>query len=450
MSEDSTPQASPEEDGPQQGAAPHFTRHLRRIELLLTGLLILFVLWSISLAKVVVLPIVLGLLIALTLAPFLRWLRRLGVPSHIAAILIVFSIGSSVAYGLYMLRLPVQTLIQEAPEIQEELRLKLWSVAQKIERVREVSEGMQELTGGSQVPDGTGGDTVVVRDSSLMQNVMASAAGTGSALIIALILALFLLSSGDMFQRKLVEAMPTFQTKKRSLRISRHVERQISRYLAAITVINAGLGVAIGGSLHLMGMPYGLFWGVAAFLLNYLPYLGGMIGTVISFAVALVTFSTFGQALLVPLVYFSLTSIEGQLVTPVVVGRHLRLNTPAVFIAVIFWAWLWGVAGALLAVPFLVFLKVLCDNIPAFKAVGSFLDGSNSSRHRRRARARLRRNTRKVAQAGLLPGQAGGLRGGGEPGGVLSGPSSGASAGPLSGSSGSSGPGRAPLPEPSK
>tara|TARA_R110002126_G_scaffold53536_1_gene144772 strand:- start:201347 stop:203041 length:1695 start_codon:yes stop_codon:yes gene_type:complete len=364
---------------------------MRRMEYMLAGLLVLFLFWSISLAKVVVLPIMLGLLIALTLSPLVRWLGKFRVPPGVAAVVIIFSIGLGMAYGIYMMRYPAQMLIQQAPEIQQELRVKLWDIAQNVERMKQAGEKMQELAAGG------GGDSaqetkVVVNDGSMLQTALASLAGTGSALIIAMLLAMFLLASGNMFQHKLIESFPDFGNKRRARRISRDIERQISRYLAAITVINAGLGIAIGATLHFLGMPYGLLWGVAAFALNYLPYLGGMLGTAIAGAVALVSFDSVGHALLVPISYMTLTSIEGQMITPYLVGRHLRLNAAAVFVAVIFWAWLWGVAGALMAVPFLVFLKVLCDNIPGLFVIALFQDGET----RTAARARKTAARRKV------------------------------------------------------
>ncbi|WP_226941662.1 AI-2E family transporter [Pseudooceanicola spongiae] len=375
---------------------------MRRMEYMLAALLVLFLFWSISLAKVVMLPLVLGLLIALTLAPLVRWLGKLGIPAGVAAVLIIFSIGSAMAYGIYMMRYPAQMLIQQAPEIQQELRIKLWDIAQNVERMQKASEQMQELAGGS----ADQATQVVVNDGSMLQTALASLAGTGSALIIAMLLAMFLLASGNMFQHKLVESFPDFGNKRRARRISRDVERQISRYLGAITVINAGLGIAIGATLHLLGMPYGLLWGVAAFALNYLPYLGGMLGTAVAGAVALVTFDSVGHALLVPISYMTLTSIEGQMITPYLVGRHLRLNAAAVFVAVIFWAWLWGVAGALMAVPFLVFLKVLCDNIPGLYVIALFLDGETRSAARERKIALRRKHSprRRGVQAALSAG----------------------------------------------
>eukprot|EP00919_Chromeraceae_sp_WS-2016_P001245 GHVR01003147.1.p2 GENE.GHVR01003147.1~~GHVR01003147.1.p2 ORF type:complete len:181 (+),score=29.22 GHVR01003147.1:1-543(+) len=154
------------------------------------------------------------------------------------------------------------------------------------------------------------------------------------------------------------------------------VERRVSRYLLTITLINGGLGVAIGLYLAALGMPAPYVWGLAAFLLNFLPYIGGFIGSVLVGAYAIVTFDTVSYAILAPIGYQILTGIEGQLVTPYLVGRRLELNTVAVFLTVVFWGWLWGMAGALVAVPFLVVFKVICDNVTALHIVANFLDKS--------------------------------------------------------------------------
>ena len=343
---------------------------LGRIEYMLAGLLVILALWSIYVAKVVMLPLVLGFLIALTLAPLVRWIARTGIPEGVAAVGLILSIGGGMALGLYLMSGPAADLVDAMPGIRYELNMKLAGLTEQMESVKEASEEIEALAGGEDQPG-----QVVMEAPSIVNKAVASLAGTGTALMIAMILAMFLLGSGDMFRRKLVESLPRLQDKKRAVRISHDIERQISRYLGAITVINACLGLAIGGTLHVLGMPYAYLWGVAAFLLNYLPYLGAIIGAGAVGAVALVTFDTTGEALLVPGAYLVLTSIEGQMITPWLVGRHLSLNAAAVFIAVIFWAWLWGVAGALMAVPFLVFLKVLCDHVPALNVIGNFLSG---------------------------------------------------------------------------
>ncbi|WP_240789429.1 AI-2E family transporter [Pseudooceanicola onchidii] len=344
---------------------------LRHIEYMIGALLVLAMIAAISLAKVVVLPIVLGFLFALTLSPLVRLLVRMHLPIGIASVLVITFLGSASAFGLYMMSGPAAMLMDTVPEMQAAAEDKLHMIRDKMEQMEQAEKQVEEMTGNGD------GERIVVDDPGLVQSALASVAGLGSTLVVALILAMFLLAAGDMFQHKLVRSFNRFGDKKRAIRISHDIERQISRYLGAITIINAGLGVAVGLALWGLGMPYPYIWGVAAFALNYLPYLGAMIGVAAVSAFSLITYDTTGQMLLPPLVYFTLTSIEGQLITPVLVGRHLSLNAPAVFVAVIFWAWLWGFAGALMAVPFLVVVKVVCDNIPAVEFIGIFLGGED-------------------------------------------------------------------------
>ncbi|WP_237708147.1 AI-2E family transporter [Oceanicola sp. S124] len=372
---------SAEPQGPQPVRRDRIRHSLQRIEILLAALLALFLLWSLYVAKTVVLPVVLGLLIAMTLTPLVRWLSRKGVPEGLSAVLLIASIGAVSILGLYALRLPGETLINDAPEIQEEVQRKLWKVLRNFERLQEASEEMSQMAAGGAGGDQSEEDAIVVTPATgILQTALGSLVTSGTVLAVALLFAMFLLSMGDNFRSRLVQSFPDFSRKRRAARIAHDVERQVSRYLAAITVINAVLGVCVGGAMHFMGMPYALLWGVAAFLLNYLPYLGAMIGVVVAGAVALVTYDSAGTALLVPLVYLTLTSIEGQMITPWLVGRHLQLNAASVFIAVVFWAWLWGAAGAVLAVPLLVMMKVLCDNVPGLQSLGSFLEGRQPRR----------------------------------------------------------------------
>ncbi|WP_254919040.1 AI-2E family transporter [Oceanicola sp. 22II-s10i] len=348
------------------------SRRLRRIQYMLAGILILLFLWSISLAKVVIMPIVLGLLIALTLTPFVRGLRRLGVPEVVSAFALIGALALSIAMALYFLSGPATTLVDEVPRIRFELREKMAEFEARFRAVQQASEEMENITNG----DNENQQQVVVSDKSgVLGTALSSLAGLGSAVAIAMVLAMFLLAAGDFYHRKLVEALPRLSDKKRALLIAHDIERQISRYLAAITVINACLGLAVGITLYLLDMPFAYLWGVAAFLMNYLPFIGAMLGVAGCAAVSLVTFDTVSAALVPPLAYLTLTSLEGQIITPYLVGRHLKLSAAVVFVAVVFWAWLWGVAGALMAVPFVVFVKVICDHIPSLHVFGTFLGG---------------------------------------------------------------------------
>lgn len=181
-----------------------------------------------------------------------------------------------------------------------------------------------------------------------------------------------------MFKEKLVRVMPSLEDKKQAIRIARQIERDVSGYLFTITMINAGLGVAIGLGLYVIGMPNALMWGVLAMLLNYVPYLGAACGIVAVAVAALISFDSYSQALIAPAIYVGANILESQFVTPTILGRRLTLNPVIIFISVGFWGWIWGVPGALMAVPLLIAFKVVCDHTERLAAIGEFLSGRRS------------------------------------------------------------------------
>jgi len=221
--------------------------------------------------------------------------------------------------------------------------------------------------------------SVVVDQPGLLASAFDTLTRIGATFAVTLILALFLLSSGALFYRKLLQAFPTMTGKKRALGTVYDIERRVSRYLLTITMINAGLGLCIGVFLTALGLPNGYVWGVVAFLLNFLPYLGGLIGTVLVAGFAIVTFDSLPYALLAPVGYQLIAGIEGQFITPWLVGRRLAMNTVAVFLTVVLWGWLWGIPGALVAVPVLVVFKVICENVEPLKTIGIFLSGEEDN-----------------------------------------------------------------------
>jgi predicted PurR-regulated permease PerM len=186
----------------------------------------------------------------------------------------------------------------------------------------------------------------------------------------------FLLASNRMLYEKLVRASPKLKDKKKSISIVYHIENIVSKYLLTITMINAGFGLTIGIVMWLLGMPSPVMWGVAGFFLNYLPFVGSAVGTISAGLVALVSFDSIWWALIPPLAYFSITTTEGQFITPAILGHRLELNPVAILTSIAFWGFLWGVAGVILAVPILIVMKVFSDNIEAMSGVGEFLSGS--------------------------------------------------------------------------
>ena len=323
-------------------------------------------------AKDLLLPILLGFLLALTLSPVARAMTRTGLPNALAAVILAGAAGTTVVAVAGLSAGTVAAWSDELPQMGSEISRKLRGMAQAVEEMRDATEEVEKLAQS----DGTVQE-VEVRQPGLMDNAMSTIARIGGTLAVTLILAMFLLASGDLFYLKLMQSFQTFTGKKRALRAVYDVERRVSRYLFTITMINAGLGLAIGSFLALLGLPGAAIFGIAAFLLNYLPFIGGVIGSVLVAAYAIVTFDSVGYALLAPLGYQILTALEGQILTPWLVGRRLELNVVAVFLTVVIWGWLWGISGALVAVPFLVVFKVVCDNVTALQIVGNFLDNAH-------------------------------------------------------------------------
>ena len=207
--------------------------------------------------------------------------------------------------------------------------------------------------------------------------ILSRAAGNlvsiGTSVAITFVLSLFLLASGTLFYEKIVQSFASLSEKKRALRIVYDVEREISRYLLTVALINGGLGVAVGLGLWAIGIPNPFVWGAAAALLNFLPYIGALATILFVAAIALVSLRQ-------PVLRHARAGLghplqhhRGQVITPLVVGRRLEINAVAIFIAVAFWSWLWGFVGALIAVPLLVVIKVFCDHFDGLRHVGNFL-----------------------------------------------------------------------------
>ena len=324
-------------------------------------------------ARDLLLPVVLGFLLALTLSPVSRSLNRVGVPHAASAIVLVFATGLAILAIIGGSAGTVAAWSDEIPQMGAEIRTKFREMSKAVEEVRSATEEVGKIGSG----DGAATE-VIVKQPGLLDSAVDTVTQAGATLAVTLVLALFLLSSGELFYRKLVQVFPTMTGKKRALSTVYDIERRVSRYLLTITMINSGLGFVLAVYLTVLGMDNAIVWGIAAALLNFLPYLGGFIGMFLVGAFAIVQFDSLGYALLAPLGYFFLTGMEGQFLTPWLVGRRLAMNTVAVFLTVVIWGWLWGIPGALVAVPFLVVFKVICENFEPLKTIGLFLSGDAS------------------------------------------------------------------------
>jgi len=167
--------------------------------------------------------------------------------------------------------------------------------------------------------------------------------------------------------------MPTLHDKKRAVEISHEIQENISKYLFSVSLISIGLGAVVGAGLYLMGVPNAAMWGMLVAVLNFVPYFGPVAGITLLATVGLLTFDTLWTAFLPPAWYLLLHLLEANVITPLLLGRRFTLNPVVIFVSLIFWTWLWGVPGALLSVPILVSVKVICDHVPSLASINELL-----------------------------------------------------------------------------
>jgi predicted PurR-regulated permease PerM len=176
-----------------------------------------------------------------------------------------------------------------------------------------------------------------------------------------------------LFLQKLVRVMPTLRDKKSAVEISHEIQQNISQYLFTVSLINIGLGALVSGGLYLMGVPNAAMWGMLVAVLNFVPYFGPVAGIILLATVGFLTFDSLWSGLLPAGWYLLLHLLEADFLTPVLLGRRFTLNPVIIFVSLIFWTWLWGVPGALLSVPILVSIKVVCDRVPTLSSISELL-----------------------------------------------------------------------------
>lgn len=336
---------------------------------LILGLFLIAFVCALYLGREFFMPVVLAFLIALTLTPIVRFLRKRGIPSGVSATFLVLIFAGAVGLLGYAVSGPAIELAKTAPTMGPQLAEKMKHFQEPLERLSQISHQIEEMTEANQ----PGVTKVTMAQTGMLSWAAGGMLSFITSAAITLVLAIFLLASGTMFYEKIVQSFSSMSEKKRALRVVYDVEREISRYLLTIAIINTGLGAAVATGMWAIGMPTPLLWGAIATFLNFLPYIGALTTMMIVAFVSLLTFDSLSYALLAPAFVLCCNIAEGQFITPLIVGRRLELNAVAIFLAVAFWSWLWGLIGALIAVPILVVIKVFCDHFESLEATGNFL-----------------------------------------------------------------------------
>jgi predicted PurR-regulated permease PerM len=326
-------------------------------------------------ARPLVLPVVLACVAGMTLKPLIRWSSCCHIPPALSAAVVLCFLVAAVGVGFFQLGHPASMWINEAPQHMTELRQRVVKLFPRAARFGAAAAAVNDLgaTDAEKAAEQMKTPTLEVKESRGTSSILN---WTGTLLVglgETLVLVYLLLASGDLFLQKLVRVMPTLSDKKRAVEISHEIQQNISNYLFSVSLINLGLGVVVSGGLYFMGVPNAAMWGILVAILNFVPYFGPVAGVILLAAVGLLAYDTLWQGLLPPAWYLLLHLLETNLITPVLLGRRFTLNPVVIFVSLIFWMWLWGVPGALLSVPILVSIKVVCDRVPAMSSVSELL-----------------------------------------------------------------------------
>jgi predicted PurR-regulated permease PerM len=340
----------------------------------LTGLFVLATFYTLYFARDFILPILLAWILSSLLAPAVRALKRIRIAEPLSALLIISALLGTLSLGIYRMSEPVASWIQRAPQVLTDVRAKLQNFIRPVAEVQETTKEIEKMAGMGNDQQAA---AVELKKPGLGEVVFSGAKDFVLSAGVMLILLYFLLASGDLFLLKLVKVLPTLENKKVAVEIYRRIEQDVSTYLSVVTLIYIGFGCVIGVAMYLLGMPNPWLWGVMAAVLSYIPYLGALVGLTTVTLVAILTFEDVFRIVLVPLVYFAVDTIQANLIFPMALGRRLALNPVMIFIWLIFCGWIWGITGALLAVPLLAIIKIISDQVEQLAPIGEFL-GSES------------------------------------------------------------------------
>ncbi len=332
-------------------------------QLSLLGLFSFGLLYTVHIAKPVLIPIILALLLNFIFKPLQRLIVRTGLNRIASATLILFAILGVISVSAYNLATPFVDWVERIPSNIQQAEERMDKVTETFKRLGRVAKTVDEI---AELQDGGASPAVEVREKKLAATVLEVVQQLLAYLLLSLILLFFALVYGDILLDKMSDLGGT-------LEILTEIHAYMSKYLFTIASINVLLGLSVALAMYLLGMPNPMLWGAMATVLNFIPYLGAWVGVGTITLVALVTFESTLQVFMVPFSYFLLTSTEGNFITPIVLGQRFTLNPIIIFIWLIFWGWIWGVAGAFVAVPLLVAFKILCDHSELLRPISEVI-----------------------------------------------------------------------------
>jgi predicted PurR-regulated permease PerM len=336
-------------------------RRLRSLRVPLLILMLLAIATTLVVARSLFIPLVLAGFIALGLNPIVAALHRIYVPRAIGSLVVMVALAAALSGSVVALSAPAAAWLKDAPTAMRDVGYKVKRLTRPITRVSHAAS--QSLAGVVGPPPATPPPATGFSVDKLVQ----SAPSIVVAVLTVALLVFFFLSYGRNVAAHLVTAMPGFSYRRVALGLIRGIQEEFSRYLLTVTLINIALGLITAAILWALDMPDPLLWGGLVTLLNYMPYVGAVTNTLLLLAVGLLNFNDPLHALAPAACFAVLAALEGNVITPMIMGRRMRLSPLAILVWLLLWGWMWGIPGALLAVPMLTCLKLITEWLPGWQ-----------------------------------------------------------------------------------
>jgi predicted PurR-regulated permease PerM len=336
----------------------------------LLGLLLIAVGVVLYLARAVFIPLTFALMLSFLLNPLVRWLERMRVHRALGAALIVSTLLAGVTASALQLADPAAEWIGRSPTVLQTLERKLRPWRRPVKDVSQLAERVERI---AKVDQGKGPQEVTLERPGVLATALDTVWALGAGALVVLFALYFMLLSGEVLMARVIAWVPDLRSQRRTADVIDSIQRGMSRYLGTVFCINLAVGAAVGIGLYFLHMPNPLLWGALAMVVNFVPYVGPLVGIVTVGAVALASFEQTTAAMLPPLFYLGLTSVEGNVLTPLILGRTTELDPLAIFVWLLFWGWLWGVPGAIVAVPLLMLIKLTCEKSRVLAPIAALL-----------------------------------------------------------------------------
>ena len=333
----------------------------RSTQLATIGLFVIAMLWCAYVAKPVIVPVLLAWVIATIVLPVVNGLEARRVPRVLAAAVVTLFLLLVIVGMLLLLSTPVTYWIGRASEVGSLIRAKLQTFNQPLELLQDLQKSLNTI--GS---SGAGTTTIKVDTSSagtVVETIFSALTPAVSQALLFIGALMFYLVYQKRIRSLFVKLVKERDARLQLLKRLSDIDSSMSVYFGTFTLVNLCLGVVTTLLTWAVGLPNPLLWGVLSCVLNYVPYIGPGIVTGTLAVVGLLTFSSTTDALIAPAAFLAIVTIEGQIITPTVVGKRLELNPFAVFLAIAFCTWLWGPMGAFLAVPLLMSGTLLLSHL---------------------------------------------------------------------------------------